>query len=215
MTTSVVVFGREPVVGKVKRRLARGLGADAAARIYAAVLDHTLHTVSGCGVPCFLSLAEVPSEKWKKPDGFSLEIQVSGDLGDRMAATFARRFREGARRVVLLGSDCPWVVATHVHAAIAFLEDSEVVIGPATDGGYWLVAQRAPGVDLFTGVPWSSPGTLDRTRKRLAALGVAWTEIEELRDIDTASDLEAVLNDPRTPEGLRNQFVKMLNSAGI
>jgi rSAM/selenodomain-associated transferase 1 len=210
MTTRVVVFGREPVVGKVKRRLARGLGADAAARIYAAVLDHTLNSVAGCGVPCFLSLAEKPSERWKIPDGFSLEIQVSGELGDRMAATFDQRFREGTRRVVLLGSDCPWVTAAHIHAAIAALKDSEVVIGPATDGGYWLVAQRAPGFDLFSGVPWSSPGTLDRTRNRLAAIGATWTEIEELRDIDTASDLEAVLNDPRTPEGLRNQFVRTL-----
>jgi rSAM/selenodomain-associated transferase 1 len=210
MKASVVVFAREPVAGEVKGRLSRGLGDEAAARVYAAVLEHTLDIVAGCGLPSVLSLAARPSERWKQPRHFSLEIQASGDLGDRMAAAFDRRFREGALRVVLLGSDCPWVTAAHVHAAIGGLEESEVVIGPARDGGYWLVAQRAPGLDLFQGIPWSSHETLDRTRERLAALSAAWTELEELLDIDTASDLEVILNDPRTPEELRNQLVRTL-----
>jgi len=211
MKESVVVFGREPIAGKVKSRLSRGLGPEVAARVYAAVLDHTLRVATGCGVPFVLSLAEEPSESWKQRHDFSHEIQVSGDLGERMAATFDLRFREEARRVVLLGSDCPWVTAAHIHSALAGLEESEVVLGPAIDGGYWLVAQRTPGLDLFSGVPWSSPDTLDRTRERLAVLGVSWTELEQLQDIDTASDLELVLNDPRTPEALREQIVRTFN----
>jgi len=81
-----------------------------------------------------------------------------------------------------------------------------VVIGPAVDGGYWLVAQRRPGADLFSDIRWSSHDTLDQTRQRLADVGAAWTEIDELRDIDTREDFEAALDDPRMPQNLADRM---------
>ena len=206
MKTCVVVFGREPLPGKVKNRLAAGIGAEAAARIYAAILEHTLDVTKNSGGRVVLSLADVPVGSWARNLDVAIEVQRGKDLGDRMEDAFARRFAEGEGRVMVVGSDCPWFTAAHVAKASAKLGGMDAVIGPATDGGYWLVAQRPPGLPIFTQVPWSSPDTLERTRKRIAALGGTWSELEELVDIDTVDDLELVLDHPRTPEPLRKRL---------
>jgi len=210
MKTCVVVFGREPVPGEVKSRLAAGIGADAAARVYGAILEHTLEDARIGGARVVLSLADVPSGSWAGNMNVATEIQRGSNLGDRMEDAFARRFAEGEARVVIVGSDCPWLRATHIAKASAKLGGADVVLGPATDGGYWLVAQRPPGLAMFTRIPWSSPETLEQTRKRIRALGGTWLELEELVDIDTVDDLEFVLTDPRTPETLRRRLLSAL-----
>jgi rSAM/selenodomain-associated transferase 1 len=207
MKACVVVFGREPIAGEVKSRLAEGIGAQAAARVYAATLEHSLEIARSSGARVVLSLADVPSGDWVRGIEGALEIQRGADLGDRMYDAFARRFAEGEERVVLIGSDCAWFTATHLARASAKLGGADAVLGPSTDGGYWLVAQRTPGLPLFTRIPWSTPRTLERTRQRIRALGGTWSELEELVDIDTADDLELVLADPRTPEPLRQKLL--------
>jgi rSAM/selenodomain-associated transferase 1 len=187
----------------VKSRLAEGIGAEAAARVYAAILDQSLEVARISGAKVVLSLAEVPSGPWARDLDVAVEIQKGDDLGARMDDAFARRFAEGEGRVVMVGSDCPWFTATHVARASAKLGGADAVLGPAIDGGYWLVAQRPPGLPIFTRIPWSSPDTLEKTRQRISAVGGTWFELEELVDIDTADDLELVLADPRTPEALR------------
>jgi len=203
MKACVVVFGREPIPGEVKSRLAAGIGADAAARVYGVILERTLEVGRDSGARVVLSLAELPSGSWCLDQDVVVEVQRGDDLGERMADAFTRRFAEGERRVVIVGSDCPWLRATHIAKASAKLGGADVLLGPATDGGYWLVAQRPPGLAIFSDIPWSSPETLGDTRKRIRALGGTWLELEELVDIDTVDDLELVLSDPRTPEALR------------
>ena len=203
MKSCVVVFAREPVPGGVKRRLAQDIGAEAAARVYAVTLEHTLDVANNSGARVVLSLADVPSARWLRDFDAALEIQRGDHLGDRMDDAFSRRFREGESRVIVVGSDCPWFSASHVAKAAAKLGGADVVLGPAADGGYWLVAQRPPGLAMFTRIPWSKPTTLERTRSRIKALGGTWFELEELVDIDTGEDLELVLSNPRTPERLR------------
>jgi len=204
-----VVFGREPIPGEVKSRLAAGIGAAAAALVYGAILEHTLEVANISGARVVLSVSDVPSSSWAQSLNVAVEIQRGADLGDRMNDAFARRFSEGEGRVVIVGSDCPWFLVTHISKASAELGGVDAVLGPATDGGYWLVAQRPPGLAMFAHVPWSSPETLARTRKRISALGGTWSELEELVDIDTVEDLELVLADPRTPE----QLLKKLRAA--
>ncbi len=206
MKACVVVFGREPIPGEVKSRLATGIGADAAARVYGAILEHTLEAASISGARVVLSLADLPSSSWARSLNVAVEIQRGSDLGDRMDDAFARRFAEGEARVVIVGSDCPWLSATHIAKASAKLGGADAALGPATDGGYWLVAQRPPGLAIFTRIPWSSPETLERTRKRISALGGTWSELEELVDIDTIEDLDLVLEHPRTPDPLRSKI---------
>jgi len=198
----VVVFGREPAAGRVKTRLAAGIGGLAAARVYAVTLEHTLAVTLDSGARVVLSLAGPPSGAWAREIDVPIELQTHGDLGDRMADAFRRRFAEGETRVMIVGSDCPWMTAEHLRSAASALEEMDVVLGPAVDGGYWLVGQRPPGVDLFTDIPWSSHNTLDQTRRRLAEADASWIETERLRDIDTREDLIAALDDPRLPEGL-------------
>jgi rSAM/selenodomain-associated transferase 1 len=198
----VVVFGREPVAGEVKTRLAAGIGGPEAARVYAVILEHSLEGAVDSGARVVLSLAAAPSGEWARRIVCSIEVQGTGDLGDRMKDAFERRFSEGEERVIIIGSDCPMITPEHLQAAADALAERDVVLGPAVDGGYWLVGQRRPGVDLFSDIPWSSHDTLETTRRRLAAIGAGWAEIEELRDIDTNEDLVAALDDPSLPEDL-------------
>lgn len=193
MTAHVVVFGREPVPGATKTRLAAGIGPEAAARVAAVLLDHTLEAAAGVGCPVTVSLADSPSRGWASRLPCPWEVQRGDGLGERMADAFERRFAAGDGRVVLVGSDCPGLSPPHLCAALQSLEDVPVVLGPAGDGGYWCVGQQAPGVPLFDGVRFSSRSTLRRTRERLRALGVAWAEIATLDDVDTAADLRHAL----------------------
>jgi len=202
----VVVFGREPTARRVKTRLAAGIGGRAAARVYAVALEHTLAVTVGSGARVVLSLAGPPSAAWAREIDVQIELQSIGDLGDRMADAFRRRFAENETRVMIVGSDCPWMTADHLRSVTIALEETDVVLGPAVDGGYWLVGQRPPGVDIFSDIPWSSHNTLDQTRRRLAEIDGSWTEIEQLRDIDTREDLLAALEDPSLPEELRRRL---------
>ena len=201
MKTAAVVFAREPVPGRVKTRLAAAIGEAAACSVYAALLERTLAVTADAGFDLVVSFAEPPSPGWTAGHAQRWEVQRGDDLGARMRDAFDRRFGDGFDRVVIVGSDCPLLEMEHLTDAVKAVRDAAVVLGPAADGGYWLVAQRRPGVDLFTGVPWSNPGTLAATRQRLESLGASWVEIEALDDIDTEGDLRAALADPRvTPD---------------
>lgn len=210
MRTEVVVFGREPVPGLVKSRLAATLGPERAAAVYALLLDHALGEATRSGLEVVLALAGPPSGPWVRRLQQPVVRQRGVDLGARMAAAFAGRFAAGAERVVLVGSDCPGVGAAHVREAAAALAAAPVVLGPAADGGYWLVAQRRPGLDLFTGIPWSASGTLAATRRRLEDLGASWLELEALSDIDTEEDLRSALADETLATGLRRRLQEIV-----
>ncbi|OYV89626.1 MAG: hypothetical protein B7Z68_11990 [Acidobacteria bacterium 21-70-11] len=217
--TEVVVFGRAPQAGRVKTRLAAAIGARAAAQAYRAVLEHTLVEAVASGFPVTLALAEAAGAgtAWAPPPGVGVELQAIGDLGARMAAAFAAHFAAGAEVVVLVGSDIPRLGAAMIRHAAAACGRVPVVLGPAVDGGYVLVAQRSPGVAMFAGVPWSSPDTLAATRERLALLGTGHEELETVRDIDTVDDLNAVLADPALAGDLRRRLetiVRAVRSKG-
>lgn len=195
MSEEIIVFGRWPAPGRVKTRLAAAVGAEAAAEIYRGLLDHTLQEALATHRAVTLALDGRPETGgWIPPEGVRITAQSAGDLGERMHHAFGERFASGATAVVLLGSDIPGVSAELVEEAFTRLGRIPVVIGPAADGGYWAVGQTRPGLDIFSGVPWSTPTTLAETRKRLRVFGVDFAELARLRDIDTIGDLEAVLS---------------------
>ena len=208
MSAEVVVFGRVPEAGRVKTRLAAAIGAAAAAQVYTALLEHALAEALASGYPVTLALAEAvgPGVAWAPPPGIGVELQVGGDLGERMAAAFAARFATGVETVVLVGSDAPGLDAALMRRAAVACARVPVVLTPALDGGYALVAQRAPGAALFDGVPWSSPDTLAATRVVLQRLGIAHEELDAVRDIDTAGDLRSLLADPGLDGELRRRL---------
>ena len=202
----VVVFGREPRPGGVKTRLARGIGDQAAAAVYGVLLEATLRHASAVGAHLVLSLAESPSNGWDPPMEAPIEVQGDGDLGRRMGHSFTRRFADGYDRVVIIGSDCPALRPHHIVEAFKRLADVPVVLGPAVDGGYWLIGQSAPGGLDLSGIPWSSPETLSATRRRLRDLEVDWQELAELRDIDRPEDLRWAMAAPEIDRELADRL---------
>jgi rSAM/selenodomain-associated transferase 1 len=198
--TEVVIFGREPRRGEVKSRLAANIGDRRAAELYRALLDHTVAVVAASGLQFRLSLAAAPVEP---PDGLRWEVQPPGGMGDRLAAAFERAFGRGESRVLVVGSDCPELEPEHLRRAAAALERAALVLGPATDGGYWLIGQRAPGVaGLLDGIPWSTRRTFEATTARARAAGVDPLVLDELVDLDRREDLVAVRARGRMPPRL-------------
>ena len=187
----IVVFGRQPVPGRVKTRLASAIGADAAAEIYAALLNHTLAVAAATGEEVVLSLAEEVRDGWRPPPGVRVELQGEGGLGDRMAESFTRRFAEGWGRVVIIGSDCAELAVERLSRALdlpggapggAGACDRWRLLGGGTaTSGCARCSSRSRG---------RRPKTLDRTRRVLQSLGVGWHELDTLSDLDTAADLD-------------------------
>ena len=182
----LVVFAREPRLGRVKRRLADGIGMLAALRFYRLTLAGLLRRV-GRDARWRVWLAVTPDRAvharvW--PSGVQVVAQGGGDLGARMARPL-RRLPPGP--VVIVGSDIPDIDARRVAAAFRVLGRHEFVFGPAEDGGYWLVgaARRRLPRGLFAGVRWSGPHALADTLATLPA-GAAVGFVEVLADVDDA-----------------------------
>jgi uncharacterized protein len=211
MRSCVIVFGREPVAGQVKRRLASTLGEGATLAVYRALLDHALGAALASGLPVTLSLAASLTTDWRPPAGVTLAVQPEGDLGQRMAGAFAERFEAGFDAAVLFGTDIPGCGPAQLVAAARRLDHRPVVVGPASDGGYYLIGLRRPGVAIFDDVPWSSPATMAATRARLAHLGVDHDEIETLADLDSLADLRTAAADPGLPVRLRATLADALD----
>lgn len=193
----LAVFVRAPVAGRVKTRLAAEVGVHQAAEIYrglgrrvvAACISRKYETV----VWFAPAGARQVVRRWL--DGLGVagcRAQVSGALGLRLAAAFRRHFQEGASRVIAIGSDCPGVGTGIVSQALAALDGHDLVVGPAHDGGYYLIGLRAPVPQLFHDIAWSTRVVLDQTEARARQLGLRAAHLPTLRDVDTASDARAL-----------------------
>ncbi len=192
MTDTVYVFARAPRLGTVKRRLAAGIGAMAALRFYRATLAAALRRLAADRR--FRTVVAVTPDRAGGPWRLGLPVvpQRGGDLGARMDRV-ARRHRGG--RVAIVGADIPGLRASDVAAAFRRLRAVHACFGPAEDGGYWLVAlgARRPSRP-FANVRWSSPHALADTLANFAGRSVAL--LRRLRDVDTASDLAAIRQNP-------------------
>lgn len=186
------VFARHPVAGSVKTRLSPALPAALAARLYEAMLSDTRAEVAAC---------DAARTWWWADDGapladpaFAERAQEGGSLGERLAhAMTAMRNSDPRARTVIVGSDCPALNAGHVRDAFAALAHTDVVLGPATDGGYWLVGAKHECAALFRDVPWSTADVLGVTRERAAAQGWRVATLGALADLDEPGDLVALV----------------------
>ena len=189
---ALIIYARRPLAGRAKTRLAAAIGAEGAAGVYARLLyDYLLQVVRGpIGVRLVLSVAaaeDVPFFAQAFPE---MEVcpQIEGDLGARMWRSFDMAFSEGAERVVLTGRAIPSLDGALVDSAFRALERASVVLGPAADGGYYLIGLWAPGADLFRGIAWSSDHVLEQTRSLARGLGLEVALLRELRDLDDHDD---------------------------
>jgi uncharacterized protein len=152
---ALVVIAKEPVPGAVKTRLAPLVGDDGAARVAAAMLADTVAVMTQVEAEPWVCFAppDARGRMARLAPGCGLLAQVQGDLGDRLAACFATLLGGGAERVVIVAADTPQVPRATYEAAFALLDQAEVVLGPAEDGGYYLVGAKAALPELFVGVP--------------------------------------------------------------
>lgn len=183
MIRHLVVFARAPALGRVKTRLAAGIGASAALGFYRRTLAGLLRRV-GRDARWTTTLAVTPDNAGNWPMRLPCRGQGGGDLGARMGRVF-RTWPPGP--VVIIGADIPDITAEHIAAAFRALGNADAVFGPARDGGYWLVGlRRGPKLpDIFRDVRWSTRHALDDTLSNLKGRRVA--RIETLDDIDDAA----------------------------
>ena len=188
------MFVRAPEAGRVKTRLAATLGAEGALRVYRRLAEHTVREARA--VDAELRIHFTPADRehdvraWLG-DGPRYLAQAEGDLGTRMDTAFRAAFADGAERVVIVGSDLPDLSAALLRRAFEALDQHPAVLGPARDGGYYLLGMRAMIPGVFDGVPWSTDAVLARTLERMRAAGVAPALLPRLADVDEADDLPA------------------------
>lgn len=188
------LFAKHPQPGRVKTRLAKSLGDELVAELYAAFVDDLLDRFSDVADRRILAFApnEPASKSYfaKRSSGrFDLWPQPEGDLGSRMTAFFDDAFNAGATRVMLIGSDSPTLPMEFVQLAFDLLAKAECVIGPATDGGYYLIGMQRPIPEVFRDIAWSGPDVLQQTVARLTELQIRPAELPAWFDVDTLDDL--------------------------
>jgi hypothetical protein len=189
-SAQTVLFVRAPRRGTVKTRLARTLGDDAALAAYRTLLSTTCEALRELKP---VELRFTPDDaapelnEWLQT-GWTTAPQGSGNLGERLASATQDHFQNDASSVVIIGSDCPKITAADIQNAHQALATADVVLGPASDGGYWLIGLRRPTVGVFDNIAWSTEAVLQQTLERAAALGLSVATLRQLDDIDTHDD---------------------------
>jgi len=199
---TLIVFTRLPLPGKTKTRLIPALGAEGAADLQRRM---TLQTVGRAWAAC----AALPDTRliiaheggttremrdWLGPLRF--QKQAQGDLGTRLTHAMMAAHAQGARKIVIIGTDCPDLTEEHLLAAFTMLDESDVVLGPAHDGGYYLIGMREPQPCLFEAIPWSTGEVFAVTQQRASEAGLSLGVLPTLADVDEPADVaqaEAVL----------------------
>jgi hypothetical protein len=190
MSDRLMIFVKAPRPGQVKTRLAQALGAEAASAVYRHLVERLLERLNGLWPVelCFTPEdARSEIEPWLRT-GWTARAQSPGDLGRRLSVAFEAAFDQGVTRAVVIGSDCVEVEPHDIHLAWAELDAHDLVVGPAQDGGYWLIALRHPQPLLFEGIPWSTSRVLATTLARARSLRLPVKLLRTLGDIDTLED---------------------------
>ncbi len=186
----VLVLCKNPVLGKVKTRLADSVGAEKALEIYHFLLQHTAGVVAGVASDKRIFYSEeVLSDDVFQGVNYHKTLQAGGDLGTRMQVAFNEAFEAGYERVVIIGSDCYDLSSAVVEQALAALNNHAVVFGPAKDGGYYLLGLRQMVAAVFEDQPWSQDNLLEQTLNDLNASQHSYFLLPELSDVDYLEDL--------------------------
>ena len=194
----VIVIAKAPWPGVAKTRLAMGVGPERAAALSAAFLRDTMAFARRRGERLYVSYAPHDASgtfRSLAPDA-ELIAQPDGDLGARLLHAFAGAIASGARRPVLIGADSPSLPAHLLTSAQRALATHDVVLGPADDGGYYLIGMNAPQPSLFSGVDWSSDTVLAQTLERARTAGLRVFMLPYWYDIDTVREHDRLACDP-------------------
>lgn len=193
----LLIFAKNPDLGKAKTRLARTVGDEAALRIYKALLAHTQSLVQEVAVDRAVFYADRLGDEgdgW--PNGqFLREVQSGTDLGQRMLKAFQWGFEAGYQKIAIIGTDCFQLNAEILQQAFDRLDDHKAVVGPAKDGGYYLLGITQLWEELFQNKNWSTDEVMPATLQDLAAAGATVHQLPTLSDVDIEADLPNELRD--------------------
>lgn len=196
----LLVFLKAPRPGTAKTRIAATLGDEAALDIHRELVTGTLARIAGSPDGSDVELRFAPDDAateiapWLRP-GWRAVPQGGGDLGARLSRAFDDAFADGCNGVVVIGTDCPDLTAADLRAAWDALGDHDVVVGPAEDGGYWLLGTSAPRPGLFADIAWSSSSVLADTLSIARSQGLSVRWLRRLNDVDTEQDWDRHVRD--------------------
>ncbi len=190
MSRHLIIFVRNPELGKVKTRLAATVGNERALDVYLKLLSATRQAALGvvCERHVFYAEHPDPKDDWDSAF-FQKNEQTGSDLGERMRNAFAHVLGQGAGQAVIIGSDCPDLTSEILESAFDALQNHDVVIGPAEDGGYYLLGMNRLHPPFFTGKQWSTPTVLADTLADAERAGLTVAMLPTLNDLDDGADL--------------------------
>tara|TARA_R110002049_G_scaffold127617_1_gene284431 strand:- start:2984 stop:3613 length:630 start_codon:yes stop_codon:yes gene_type:complete len=185
----IIVFVKNIKLGKVKTRLAKTIGNQGAFEVYSELVKITELATKNIATDKHIYFSDaIIDSKWK---GGYKTVQQGDNLGERMKNAFIDGFKDGYKRIVLIGSDLPDIKSGHLENGLKALETNDVVFGPAEDGGYYLIGLTKMHDFIFENKPWSKSNLLDQTLTELKQYTINFELLETLNDIDTFEDLEA------------------------
>lgn len=186
----LLIFIKNPIPGQVKTRLAKDLGEEKAVEYYKKLLKITRDEAQKAKAKKWLCYGDFVNsqDEWSE-EVFVKKLQLGGSLGDRMSMFFKEGFKAGFKRIIIIGSDCPELLSSDLDEAFNILKNSDAVIGPANDGGYYLLG-LSKDVDLFQNKEWSTESVFADTLKDLKKENLSFEIVAEKIDLDTLEDLK-------------------------
>ncbi len=211
--SALIIFAKAPIAGQVKTRLCPPLTPDEAASLHGSfvldALERSKAAIAKHRLPLDRYLACAPSARHvffqilEERHGVKLLDQVGEDLGARMAHACSTVFSLGYTSALLVGTDVPSLPLDTYCDALTLLADHDLVLGPARDGGYYLIGLKQPAPELFTEIPWSTDRVLDLTQQKADRLGFTTGLLPAQRDLDTIDDLLALIEEAGTGQEVR------------
>lgn len=189
MKKAIIVFQKAAVLGKVKTRLAKHLGDAQALKVYRYLVAHTHRLLEQIDTDIFVYFSGEPDAEFGENSNYHIRRQCEGDLGLRMATAFEEVFDAGYEQVLVIGTDCYELKSSILVEAFQGLNDADLVIGPAKDGGYYLLGLTMPEPKLFNGIKWSTASVFPKTMEIAASLGKSVFLLPVLNDVDRYEDL--------------------------
>ena len=189
-TDLLLIFVKHPEPGKVKTRLAASIGHDRAVGIYRELLFYTRRVTQALSVSKVVYYGNiVPKEDLWSEAGYTRKLQSGADLGLRMQQAFSWGFSAGFERIVIIGSDCAHLTTGLLEDAFSRLHADQAVMGPATDGGYYLLGMNTLIPGIFSDKHWSTDTVFAATVRDLERADASYSLLPTLSDVDTIEDI--------------------------
>jgi rSAM/selenodomain-associated transferase 1 len=213
MSLRIVVFVRYPEPGRTKTRLIPAIGAEKAAALHRFLAERVLSVIREWSGRRTVSVEiryegadETRMREWMG-SGLVYNVQRGSDIGERMQNAFEDAFNEKFNQVIIVGTDLPFLDSEILESALNLLNTRDLVLGPATDGGYYLIGLKAPVPLLFRDISWGTDRVLDRTVHAASSLGMTIAFARALDDVDRPEDLQKLA---LLPEFARNPALEGL-----